>query len=1771
MKQTKKILSLVLALVMALSCMSVIGSAASSPITKGGMTYDRVDDAVLTPDQVAGIVCDLLDNEILPGIGMDPIDENYLVAKIYINLSSINEIYKSLDSIMGLRGLAGGDLGDLTDTGIYKDGNPRSRSNSTDLDCLLNAVYFLGNSTNAGILSQAANGILVDGTSEDLEAGSLINTVLGWINLDLSDINDLLLNLPSLLNDMVYDMLIFGSYNASYENESYPSVEDLTAEGADYATLPADVDNLDKMLQQAVTGLLMSPQEYEWVDPDNDETTDNSVKEWDMSSIVFPTIAGWDKATVNDFFGLYGSSQDWNGNGAKDKNNFFELLDKIAPFAIYDLGIPSLNYNLKKTLMEAVDVEFNEIKEAQVPADVKAIFDAEEYVTYIAYDCLEKSSDGNWYYTTFENVPTGEIDPETKEEITEKQHVYYKANAGGANGFYSMINWDWDFFAYEPYKGYGEGDGTEAVVNGSYEIDYPTMIAKYGSIFGSLNHLLYIVFDNALTTETKNAFKAMTTDGWVDGDNTVLNENLVRLIKYLLAEHADSIFGKDSAYVDWTYDDVKNLDIIDLVAIIGPSFFADVMPQLIIPQNADGTYAFGDTDQLLKFASIVIREFVSEISPTTNYDAYIFEGGSATSANGRFFKSSNKTDDWYNIILNMGLDIGYTYLQQLTNFAEATPAADITEARWMGMLDKVVTWGVEYVGSGNTSVINGLDPTTIASKGDAFGKLSYVLNTLLPLGFINGCTANGNDFDVATLFGKVKSFFTTVDFELIFGLFGRNSASKYNPLRDVTVPEMVLDLVNDILTLVIGNDLLPYENSVAANITNAYSSGDQINGLKKVVYNLLNGLNNRIAAVANNALPIVAKFIGEWGGEQEFGTPTVSVDKFYPVNSSTINGTITFTNGSKGIWRGYKASAGATSHSQDEQYKYALTKVEVYNVNASANGSATTSFSTTSVDFGASTDISFSVPNVTKEGLGQRFRIYYIVYNEDDVQMGDEFYLDVMTQLDNYSDSFGGTLSTLEGANAKLNVRGPYSYDLDAYRVPDETTGELVLDMATLATDIANQSPLEFIFEGQGIQTKTRTIKATVSGGTQYGITLNSDQASKGSGTGEFYTNLTVDQANADFIAIPDTVAEKGFISAKFSVTGNITREKTWTSSAVNVTSPSATDVTVTIYDSKNEWIGKLRELVNEEMDACRTVDDYVADGRLRYASEVLVAVDDESTPDEYEKVTNFTTTAVNPESTSENAQPVTVINTGVACSNYIVALEKAMQAAYQGYDDAMKTNYEELYKNLLVAVNDIKYCQKTAEEYAAEGGGLNAEIEALEAQLESVEETWSTEKDYTDYMMYRWNRYNDVREDAKDIINKYNAAFRTEADLTKFFPYNWMEPSDLEELVADDKYEAYILALLEDYSEEEIEANRKNLDNAKTDFALIESIDVAQASNLLSRIPDRLIERNNGTKDIRYLTAEIESAKNMIGTDNGTEENPTKYTWRSWKRYIEAYNTALEVQAAPTQMNAFDSKYELLCARNELVLLEDAADYSELEALIAQATQAVANASLYNNTDKEIGLVLAQLGYSVDGTDLFPGSALYYNEEPYSKADQDVIDDAADRLKEALSKLKFNGLNFTGAPVSTETIVEGNAEAEIEAVTASVARIAALQDAEAVKALFKATAAGASAVELTVSNDDVYTVDTALNNYTGTNATVTFYTEVGGIKVPVATVKVVVEADVNGDGVLDVLDGALTELVSNGHAELEGCYKIAANLDTASNDIVATDYSLVVNKIVAA
>ena len=172
MKQSTKLLSLALALIMALGCLSVIGNAA---LVKSEVSWDIIDDADLSPEQVADLALDLVDNDLLAG--MEPIDLSIVGT---LRLDSVDHIAADIDDLTSGfvwtigKGLLG-DLGDMNFDAIA--GKQRA---SGDINFINSLLQFLAD--NASIISKVAYGI---GTDNGISLGLVENF------LDLGDIGDI--------------------------------------------------------------------------------------------------------------------------------------------------------------------------------------------------------------------------------------------------------------------------------------------------------------------------------------------------------------------------------------------------------------------------------------------------------------------------------------------------------------------------------------------------------------------------------------------------------------------------------------------------------------------------------------------------------------------------------------------------------------------------------------------------------------------------------------------------------------------------------------------------------------------------------------------------------------------------------------------------------------------------------------------------------------------------------------------------------------------------------------------------------------------------------------------------------------------------------------------------------------------------------------------------------------------------------------------------------------------------------------------------------------------------------------------------------------------------------------------------------------------------------------------------------------------------------------------------------------------------------------------
>ena len=1656
MKQSKKLLSLVLAIVMMFGVFSVGANAA---LVKSEVNYDAIDNAALTDEQVADLALDAVDQLLAQqNISMD------LSILGSIDLTScdnaVSSIYKLINNNKIILWMAG-DANNLN-VSAFKD----LKRSGGDLNFIYKLIQFLND--NSKVIVKAIGGGIA--TSDGISLG-VANSFI-----KVGSLNDTLKDIPGMLNKMVFDALLYGSYG-------YPT------KSADLGSLPSTANDIDKILNVAAKQFLEVPQNYTWVGEGED-----SVKTWDENSIVSRLY----KANPVDI----------NIN----THSVFQLLDSLINMAYDEFGPTVLNNDAKKLLMQAVGVDFVKLDNEKDASLIAAIKADSQYVdvaasglrgteTYVETNATLQSVKnylcdaqmwkvgGVWYFRDYVDVVQKDAEgndlvDEDGNKITAKEDRFFKANVSGANEFYDIVNWDYKFVP---------GD-----------IDFAGMISQYGSIFGSLNSLLYKVLVKAVNSDVLDVNTV-----WTDGDNSHLNANLLSTAKYVLKNYTRRIFGKNSEFVDPANgykataafaQKVDSSSLIELIEYIGLPFFGDAMPQLILPE--DGLQSVAPAQKLFAFGAAVIREFMTQISANRNYDSFIYTD--LTSATGRKFVS-HSSEEWLNIILNMGMDIGYTYLSKgVANFTGEMPAEGVSASRWQDMLNEVIAWGIDYVGSNDSSVLVGLEGSKFSAYTDPLDKLSYALNTILPLGFISGCESDNFAFDLKLFLNNViVPFVESFDVETLLTLFGRSN-TKYNILRDENVVKVILDLANSILKLVIGKNLLPTTENCATLLTNA--------NLKTVVTNLLSGLNDRKVPLLTNALPVVAQFISAWGGEQSLGTPSTTLGDTVVLNNGSLDGTITLRNGSQGVWRHYTDASG--NEYQDNQYQYQFTNVKATDFDGNAISNVTiNSFTNTKLDYGQTGSVSYKVSGVDANGLLARFAFTYVVYDEDGNLMADgkEFTVYKYVYFSYTGAKDGTTLhEEKEKGIAKATVR---------------IFGDFFIDKANIEKGVPNTNAA-YISKNSSATNYTVGVEAT--NATQNGITYPN---AKHSDKKKYDTSLHFSVANlATATAFAETVGSK----------------ITWTVNAFANSKSSTGKAMVTMHFYDGEYKSLLESLFKDEAKKVRLASDYNM-GSVN-ADTLLSTEADENGLVE----SAFTST------TTVDGETVTVIDGAQAWAKYKEAFVAAARGARQKWNDNSVYNFKELYLALYTASKDVEWCKKSAEEIAAEGGANNdSAVVALKNTLKTTEAGFGG-KSFFDYKIYRWSRWEKAYKNANNIINKYEAAKYTVAE-TQYFPYNQgYKVTDINSMISGNQYEAYIKALYKDYSAEQIAANEKNLTNAKNSYAGVSALDIAQASNLVTRQGARLLERDAYTKN-QHLQTEVASALAQIGTTN------TKgYTEKSWNRYMAALQGAQEALSSSNCNTIFDQKYELQVARNELRTEE--ADDTELKALIAQAQAALAGAAAYDNTNAEFGAVLAALGMAnvtdADGNevDLFPNGALNIVNKSYDVDDQRKYDRAADALRAALAKLTFKGATVAGA---AET--EVGKDEDGNAVTIKAAVIDQKLAADAVKGLFTLAAADDKVVSLNgtyaLSGDD-----TAI--YTGTGSTLTFVKTVNGVALPVYTLSLVVKGDVNGDGVVDALDAMAVELAANNNAALNGLFFAAGDV-TNDGAIAVADYSAVVNTAV--
>lgn len=1709
MKKSTKLLSVILAVVMIFSTMSVMAFAAKTNYRSGeeltALDAYSPDGAVtrLSTEERMSVVFDFLDVTLAAAnINMG---EVFSVGslKLNIDLRSVNALCGTIDNVKSLLNsgavkLLSGLLGIVKNANLKNWPSGMTRENNAQLDIVNGLANVLND--NAGLVKKVIN----DGK---LDVGVIGNFV------DISAVNKYLSDIPGLVKGLVYplfarvddDMTLINTYSTTTENpdtlikkvlinamskpQSYTSYKE-DASGnciSNHIALPtsAKADLRDYYVKDSDSkGAYIEVFEYDtakktYVSQDEKyyktEETDmegngtgvyvytnasgENVKYYVKDSYFLPSLATSDK--VSEIFNL-------------DSNTLVSALYQIAPYVFKDLAPVVLNGSVKMLLAQWFGAEKTELFGgkaseatavlAKLPSDVKAFYSKAAGTYNWEWSDFTIGSDDNGYYRLV-----------SKDGLTE---TWLKFDMSTANSFAKLINWNYTI------SGDFVNEFMPTAANGG---SVTASAAGYTTVLAALNDFVGKAIDTMLSDTAKAAIN------WTKGDNSNLVPNLRKALQYVAAYNPEYLFGTgyETVYAGY-YDTVvdKSASDQDVVTALGAIGVKALMPQIILPSAAELK-----GQNVTALLACVIRELATQFVPTYNYDALIY-----ADYNSKTLVKGKNSGYWLDVIFTMGTDIGMKYLSKLADLgsdkaggyqfkaSKTYKLADFEKntRAWEDTIDWIIDWALT---SDNEwcwkfqKLIN-TDGLTIdlATAQDPWVKLDKIICDVLPVEkIINETAADGKTFLETVLREDIIDRLLNLD---VSKLLGTNSVTGiFNIPANSTlrteamypaVFRIVRELLNKVLGKVCGNTAL---------IADSYNSLDAIlqkSAIAGLAEKLILGIAYAVktGGLLDVALPFVNFFLGWTTNAQSYAEPKLTIDKgslnYVQLKNGQMNTTLKVTNASAGM---------LLKHGDTYDHPYVLTLKSV-----TVNGTEMLKNGATELSPYESTDVTLNAA-VPTDSLVKVTAVYSFSFKDGASYDGDITSTTFEYATNDTADTVGSAWDSGEKKATYLAV--------DYVKMKGATTTDcLVTNPSALASAISNIAVT---------WTNTRDTDCKFTKGSISGFDANYFESS---GQAEALVNKT-------FLK---------YVKDDDSYTGNIV-----TVNPLRLKSDvdAATVPSGATYDLGNQAV----TVSGSHRNRTRTLDMSAPLGTLYYynGTNVKNAVDSEF--------------KANRDSSKYPAE---------AWNTYWTALTAAAKLAYGPFKKANLGNYSD--DNLTAAITALETAAKALDTASTTptGGSATVTPAPIETALKAVGDI-----NYQNFDLYAYWAYEKAMKAGNAIIDAYKGPVA---------PEKYIDGSSLSEAeitaIANKANATYKSAIVASMKAPSIEAQNAYMDALKAYKAPSYSeLEILNSAKNITWYASFLKSAAVKTEK-QFLAKEIAAAKAQ-----GYKE--ADYTAGSYARYTKALAAAeaLNANAKALQSEVFDVKYELEIAQRALMPKSasalEAGAYTELEAVIAQAKSIFTDNSAYTfDASKADGLseteayakLVSVLGYEYtdekgNTANLYSGSAENYaaNDRFYSNVVAAQIDAVITNLKNAMAPFVCKYVAVPTTAGSGEGVSVTESASLITGVTPG--SLATAGD-----ILARVTAKDPSATTLNVAAN-------AAGLY-GTGATATLRLKSSGA--PVAIYTVVIYGDVNGDGVVDGFDASSMDLAINNKAALTGAYKTAGGLATGKVDLA--NYGLVVD-----
>lgn len=1709
MKKSTKLLSVILAVVMIFSTMSVMAFAAKTNYRSGeeltALDAYSPDGAVtrLSTEERMSVVFDFLDVTLAAAnINMG---EVFSVGslKLNIDLRSVNALCGTIDNVKSLLNsgavkLLSGLLGIVKNANLKNWPSGMTRENNAQLDIVNGLANVLND--NAGLVKKVIN----DGK---LDVGVIGNFV------DISAVNKYLSDIPGLVKGLVYplfarvddDMTLINTYSTTTENpdtlikkvlinamskpQSYTSYKE-DASGnciSNHIALPksAEAGLRDYYVKGSDSkGAYIEVFEYDtakktYVSQDEKyyktEETDmegngtgvyvytnasgENVKYYVKDSYFLPSLATSDK--VSEIFNL-------------DSNTLVSALYQIAPYVFKDLAPVVLNGSVKMLLAQWFGAEKTELFGgkaseatavlAKLPSDVKAFYSKAAGTYNWEWSDFTIGSDDNGYYRLV-----------SKDGLTE---TWLKFDMSTANSFAKLINWNYTI------SGDFVNEFMPTAANGG---SVTASAAGYTTVLAALNDFVGKAIDTMLSDTAKAAIN------WTKGDNSNLVPNLRKALQYVAAYNPEYLFGTgyETVYAGY-YDTVvdKSASDQDVVTALGAIGVKALMPQIILPSAAELK-----GQNVTALLACVIRELATQFVPTYNYDALIY-----ADYNSKTLVKGKNSGYWLDVIFTMGTDIGMKYLSKLADLgsdkaggyqfkaSKTYKLADFEKntRAWEDTIDWIIDWALT---SDNEwcwkfqKLIN-TDGLTIdlATAQDPWVKLDKIICDVLPVEkIINETAADGKTFLETVLREDIIDRLLNLD---VSKLLGTNSVTGiFNIPANSTlrteamypaVFRIVRELLNKVLGKVCGNTAL---------IADSYNSLDAIlqkSAIAGLAEKLILGIAYAVktGGLLDVALPFVNFFLGWTTNAQSYAEPKLTIDKgslnYVQLKNGQMNTTLKVTNASAGM---------LLKHGDTYDHPYVLTLKSV-----TVNGTEMLKNGATELSPYESTDVTLNAA-VPTDSLVKVTAVYSFSFKDGTSYDGDITSTTFEYATNDTADTVGSAWDSGEKKATYLAV--------DYVKMKGATTTDcLVTNPSALASAISNIAVT---------WTNTRDTDCKFTKGSISGFDANYFESS---GQAEALVNKT-------FLK---------YVKDDDSYTGNIV-----TVNPLRLKSDvdAATVPSGATYDLGNQAV----TVSGSHRNRTRTLDMSAPLGTLYYynGTNVKNAVDSEF--------------KANRDSSKYPAE---------AWKTYWTALTAAAKLAYGPFKKANIGNYSD--DNLTAAVTALETAAKALDTASTTPASGSATV--TPAPIEDALKA-AGDINYQNFDLYAYWAYEKAMKAGNAIIDAYKGPVA---------PEKYIDGSSLSEAeitaIANKANATYKSAIVASMKAPSTEAQNAYMDAVKAYKAPSYSeLEVLNSAKNIAWYASFLKSAAVKTEK-QFLAKEIAAAKAQ-----GYKE--ADYTAGSYARYTKALAAAeaLNANAEALQSEVFDVKYELEIAQRALMPKSasalEAGAYTELEAVIAQAKSIFTDNSAYTfDASKADGLskteayakLVSVLGYEYtdekgNTANLYSGSAENYaaNDRFYSNVVAAQIDAVVTNLKNAMAP-------FVCKYVAVPTTAGSSEGVSVTENTSLITGVTPGSLATADDVLARVTAKDSSATTLNVAAN-------AAGLY-GTGATATLSLKSSGA--PVAIYTVVIYGDVNGDGVVDGFDASYMDLAINNRAALTGAYKTAGGLATGKVDLA--NYGLVVD-----